>query len=93
MLYLMNVARVNMHSNYLNEFSEIFTYFSVWIWNVVGGRTVINMEESSKRRPFFSTAEDLYDDEYFDEQLPEKKRRLTPEQVYNFVYLTLQKWE
>ncbi|KAG6395961.1 hypothetical protein SASPL_142095 [Salvia splendens] len=48
----------------------------------VGGRTVINMEESSKRRPFFSTAEELYDDDYFDEQLPEKKRRLTPEQVH-----------
>ncbi|KAH6774446.1 homeobox 1 [Perilla frutescens var. hirtella] len=49
----------------------------------VGGRTVINMEESSKRRPFFSTAaEELYDEEYFDEQLPEKKRRLTPEQVH-----------
>ncbi|KAK6129316.1 hypothetical protein DH2020_036924 [Rehmannia glutinosa] len=40
------------------------------------------MEETSKRRPFFSTQEDLYDEEYFDEQLPEKKRRLTPEQVH-----------
>nr|WGS99073.1 HD-Zip8 protein [Salvia miltiorrhiza] len=48
----------------------------------VGGRTVINMEESSKRRPFFSSAEELYDEDYFDEQLPEKKRRLTPEQVH-----------
>lgn len=53
----------------------------------------MNMEESSKRRPFFSTAEDLYDDEYLDEQLPEKKRRLTPEQVRNFVRFTLQKIE
>lgn len=89
----MNVARVNMQSIRMSFRRFLLVLISVWIWNVVGGRTVINMEESSKRRPFFSTAEELYDDEYFDEQLPEKKRRLTPEQVYNFVYLTLQKWE
>ncbi|KAI3452413.1 hypothetical protein Pfo_030184 [Paulownia fortunei] len=47
-----------------------------------GARSVMNMEETSKRRPFFSTPEELYDEEYFDEQLPEKKRRLTPEQVH-----------
>ncbi|KAL0431662.1 UNVERIFIED_CONTAM: Homeobox-leucine zipper protein HAT5 [Sesamum radiatum] len=46
-----------------------------------GGSRVMNMGESSKRRPFFSTAEDLYDEEYYDEQLPEKKRRLTADQV------------
>ncbi|XWS30347.1 hypothetical protein CRYUN_Cryun24cG0109400 [Craigia yunnanensis] len=46
-----------------------------------GARTMISMEETSKRRPFFSSSEDLYDEEYYDEQLPEKKRRLTPEQV------------
>lgn len=39
------------------------------------------MEETSKRRPFFSSTEDLFDEEYYDEQSPEKKRRLTPEQV------------
>ncbi|XP_010550130.1 PREDICTED: homeobox-leucine zipper protein HAT5-like [Tarenaya hassleriana] len=48
---------------------------------IQGGRSVISMEETSKRRPFFSSPEDLYDEEYYDEQLPEKKRRLTPEQV------------
>lgn len=48
----------------------------------LGARSVINMDETSKRRPFFSTPEELYDEEYFDEQLPEKKRRLTAEQVY-----------
>lgn len=42
----------------------------------------MSMEDSSKRRPFFSSPEDLYDEEYYDEQLPEKKRRLTPEQVH-----------
>ncbi|KAL3624237.1 Homeobox-leucine zipper protein hat5 [Castilleja foliolosa] len=48
-----------------------------------GTRSVMNMDESlNKKRPFFSTAEELYDDEYFDEQLPEKKRRLSPEQVH-----------
>ncbi|CAI9780631.1 unnamed protein product [Fraxinus pennsylvanica] len=46
-----------------------------------GATSVMNMEETSKKRPFFSTPEELYDEEYFDEQLPEKKRRLTPEQV------------
>ncbi|XP_022873428.1 homeobox-leucine zipper protein HAT5-like [Olea europaea var. sylvestris] len=47
-----------------------------------GARSAMNMEETSKRRPFFSSPEDLYDEEYYDEQLPEKKRRLTPEQVH-----------
>ncbi|XWS44193.1 hypothetical protein CRYUN_Cryun15aG0023200 [Craigia yunnanensis] len=47
-----------------------------------GTRTMISMEETSKRRPFFSSPEDLYDEEYYDEQLPEKKRRLTSEQVH-----------
>ncbi|KZV55882.1 hypothetical protein F511_15732 [Dorcoceras hygrometricum] len=41
------------------------------------------MEEISRRRPFFSTAEELYEEEYYDELLPEKKRRLTPEQVHS----------
>ena len=47
----------------------------------VGARSVINMEDSSKRRPFFSSPDELFDEEYYDEQLPEKKRRLTAEQV------------
>jgi homeobox-leucine zipper protein len=42
----------------------------------------MNMEETSKRRPFFSSPEDLYDDDFYDDQLPEKKRRLTTEQVH-----------
>ncbi|XVE83946.1 hypothetical protein DITRI_Ditri16bG0129600 [Diplodiscus trichospermus] len=46
-----------------------------------GSRTMISMEETSKKRPFFSSSEDWYDEEYYDEQLPEKKRRLTSEQV------------
>lgn len=45
---------------------------------------MLNMDEISTKRPFFSSTEELYDEEYFDEQLPEKKRRLTPEQVYPF---------
>ncbi|XP_062106831.1 homeobox-leucine zipper protein HAT5 [Humulus lupulus] len=45
-------------------------------------RSMMSMDESSKRRPFFSSPEDLYDEDYYDEQLPEKKRRLTPEQVH-----------
>lgn len=48
---------------------------------------MMKMEDSSKRRPFFSSPEDLYDEEYYDEQSPEKKRRLTPEQVSIPVFL------
>ncbi|GJN16244.1 hypothetical protein PR202_gb03290 [Eleusine coracana subsp. coracana] len=33
------------------------------------------------KRPFFTTHEELMEEEYYDEQAPEKKRRLTPEQV------------
>ncbi|XVE67948.1 hypothetical protein DITRI_Ditri09bG0028800 [Diplodiscus trichospermus] len=47
-----------------------------------GARTMISMEETSKRRPFFSSPEDLYDEDYYDEQMPEKKRRLKSEQVH-----------
>ncbi|KAL2523435.1 Homeobox-leucine zipper protein HAT5 [Forsythia ovata] len=47
-----------------------------------GARSAMNIEETSKRRPFFSTPEELYDEEYYDEQLPEKKRRLSTEQVH-----------
>ena len=39
---------------------------------------MISMEESSKKRPIFSSHEELFDEEYYDGQLPEKKRRLTP---------------
>ncbi|XP_038903320.1 homeobox-leucine zipper protein HAT5-like [Benincasa hispida] len=48
-----------------------------------GGRTMMsmNMNVSPKGRPFFRSLDDLYDDEYYDELYPEKKRRLTHEQV------------
>ncbi|KAJ4960676.1 hypothetical protein NE237_020586 [Protea cynaroides] len=47
-----------------------------------GSRSILNIEETSKKRPFFSSPEELMDEEYYDEQMPEKKRRLTPEQVH-----------
>ncbi|KAK2994081.1 hypothetical protein RJ640_024345 [Escallonia rubra] len=47
-----------------------------------GSRSVMNMEETSKRRPFFSSPDELFDEDYYDEQLPDKKRRLSPEQVH-----------
>ncbi|KAM0922611.1 hypothetical protein ACQ4PT_006088 [Festuca glaucescens] len=34
------------------------------------------------KRPFFTSPDDMLEEEYYDEQLPEKKRRLTPEQVH-----------
>lgn len=43
---------------------------------------MINMEDTAKRRPFFSSPDEMFDEEYYDEQLPEKKRRLTAEQVH-----------
>ncbi|KAL6900847.1 hypothetical protein ACP4OV_005523 [Aristida adscensionis] len=44
---------------------------------------VLGMEEATRvgKRPFFTTHEELLEEEYYDEQAPEKKRRLTPEQV------------
>ncbi|XP_073010947.1 homeobox-leucine zipper protein HOX16-like [Typha latifolia] len=47
-----------------------------------GGRSVIGIEEGRSKRPFFTSPEELLEEEYYDEQLPEKKRRLTPEQVH-----------
>ncbi|KAJ0817099.1 putative transcription factor homeobox-WOX family [Helianthus annuus] len=38
-------------------------------------------EEFSKKRPFFSSLDDMLEEEYYDEQLTEKKRRLSTEQV------------
>lgn len=53
-----------------------------------GPRSIMGIEETSSKRsrPFFSSPDDLFDEEYYDEQLPEKKRRLTPEQVHT-VYI------
>lgn len=46
-------------------------------------RSVITMEENpARKRLFFASPDEfIYNEEYYDEQLPEKKRRLTPEQV------------
>ncbi|XP_022150089.1 homeobox-leucine zipper protein HAT5 isoform X4 [Momordica charantia] len=48
-----------------------------------GGRRMMSMsmQESPKGRPFFRSPHDLYDDEYYDELYPEKKRRLSHDQV------------
>lgn len=47
-----------------------------------GTQSVMSVGETLKRRPFFSSPEELFDEEYYDEQSPDKKRRLTPEQVH-----------
>ncbi|OWM70665.1 hypothetical protein CDL15_Pgr014338 [Punica granatum] len=47
-----------------------------------GGRSVVASDESSNRRPFFGSPEEMFGDEYYDDQSPEKKRRLSAEQVY-----------
>ncbi|PSR87590.1 Homeobox-leucine zipper protein [Actinidia chinensis var. chinensis] len=47
-----------------------------------GPRSVMGLQEPLKRRTFFTSPDEVFDEEYYDEQLPEKKRRLTPEQVH-----------
>ncbi|KAF5176432.1 Homeobox-leucine zipper protein [Thalictrum thalictroides] len=48
-----------------------------------GSRSLLNMDETpNKKRPFFSYADEFMEEEFYDEQLPEKKRRLTAEQVH-----------
>lgn len=42
---------------------------------------MMTMEESSKKRPFLGSFDELFEEEYYDEQGSEKKRRLTAEQV------------
>ena len=46
------------------------------------GRSMMSMEEASKRRPFFTSPDELYDEEYYEKQSPEKKHRLSSEQVH-----------
>ncbi|KAF6169385.1 hypothetical protein GIB67_016555 [Kingdonia uniflora] len=47
-----------------------------------GPRSFLSIDDMSRKRPFFSTHEELIEEEFYDEQLPEKKRRLTTEQVH-----------
>ncbi|KAG0473451.1 hypothetical protein HPP92_015308 [Vanilla planifolia] len=48
-----------------------------------GTSSVLAFEEGvNKRRPFFTTADELLEEDYYDDLLPEKKRRLSPEQVH-----------
>ncbi|KAL5725218.1 homeobox-leucine zipper protein [Ranunculus cassubicifolius] len=45
--------------------------------------SLLNLEETpKKKRAFFSYADEYIEEEFYDEQLPEKKRRLTAEQVH-----------
>jgi hypothetical protein len=74
--------------DFLTVIFLVFWFYTNISWYVsllggveLGGATMMSMEESTKRRPFFSSPDELLDEEYYDEQLPEKKRRLTPEQV------------
>ncbi|XP_042387411.1 homeobox-leucine zipper protein HOX16-like [Zingiber officinale] len=38
-------------------------------------------EHGATKRLFFTSPDEIYEEEYYEEQLPEKKRRLTPDQV------------
>ncbi|XP_042470992.1 homeobox-leucine zipper protein HOX16-like [Zingiber officinale] len=47
-----------------------------------GLRPVVAVEElGATKRPFFTSPDEIYEEQYYEEQLPEKKRRLTSEQV------------
>lgn len=49
---------------------------------VFGGAISSLAEGANKRRPFFTSPDEILEEEYYyDEQLPEKKRRLMPDQV------------
>ncbi|KAK4759900.1 hypothetical protein SAY87_023031 [Trapa incisa] len=48
---------------------------------VQGARSMIRIDASSRKRHLFSLSDELYDEECYDEQMLEKKRRLTAEQV------------
>nr|DAD30062.1 TPA_asm: hypothetical protein HUJ06_031530 [Nelumbo nucifera] len=45
----------------------------VWPLCIDWMRSMLNMEENPKRRPFFTLADDLIDEEFYDEQLLEKE--------------------
>ncbi|KAL6960617.1 Homeobox-leucine zipper protein hat5 [Sarracenia purpurea var. burkii] len=47
-----------------------------------GARSAMNMEETLKKRPFFCSPEEMLEEECYDDQSPEKKRRLTPDQIH-----------
>lgn len=47
-----------------------------------GGGSAMGIDEGVKRRSIFSYPDELFSEEYYDDQAPEKKRRLTPEQVH-----------
>jgi homeobox-leucine zipper protein len=55
----------------------------MWACNAGVPMAVLAMDDATRvgKRPFFTTHDELLEEEYYDEQAPEKKRRLTAEQV------------
>ncbi|KAG6470129.1 hypothetical protein ZIOFF_071186 [Zingiber officinale] len=50
------------------------------IWGGIKGLRSAE-EHGATKRLFFTSPDEIYEEEYYEEQLPEKKRRLTPDQV------------
>lgn len=71
-----------------NELNGVSIYM-LSVVAVAGAKSVLGMEETLTSRPFFSSHEELMEEDYYDEQLPEKKRRLSPEQVTTQSFLSL----
>ncbi|CAI9770722.1 unnamed protein product [Fraxinus pennsylvanica] len=63
--------------------------------NSMGTRLNLLYFHCTSLRLLKNSPEDLYDEEYYDEQLPKKKRHLTPEQVkfYPTVHLLEKSFE
>ncbi|KAG6513315.1 hypothetical protein ZIOFF_023639 [Zingiber officinale] len=65
----------------LGDGNSIFrVIISCSIWGGIKGLRSAE-ERGATKRPFFTSPDEIYEEEYYEEQLPEKKRRLTPDQV------------
>ncbi|KAG6506401.1 hypothetical protein ZIOFF_031724 [Zingiber officinale] len=65
----------------LGDGNSIFrVIISCSIWGGIKGLRSAE-EHGATKRLFFTSPDEIYEEEYYEEQLPEKKRRLTPDQV------------
>ncbi|KAG6506606.1 hypothetical protein ZIOFF_031933 [Zingiber officinale] len=66
------LAKSSNDSN-LGASGYTYTIIAVWLRSAE--------EHGATKRLFFTSPDEIYEEEYYEEQLPEKKRRLTPDQV------------
>jgi len=76
------ICDIDVWSVWCRKECKLMRFIIFWIISEMkAGRSMMSMEEGSKRRHFFSSRDELYDEEYCQEQSPEKKCRLTSKQV------------